>query len=133
MPQTILVVDDDPHSRVLYGSALLERGYGVVIARNGLECIHLARHTRPAAILLDLRMPLLDGFETLRYLKQFKETRSIPVCAITAYPFSDEEKNAVTSVGGVLEKPMSGQKLVAEIEARVGPPLNRSPSPLEPL
>src|SRR5690606_21157482 len=96
-------------------------------------CVHLARQTRPAAILLDLRMPLMDGFQALHYLRRFTETRSIPICAISAYPVSDEERDVVTLLEGFLEKPATGQKVVAAIEARVGPPLHRSPSALGPL
>ena len=83
MPKSILIVDDDEDNRRIYSAALSERGYRVLVAMHGAEGVHLARTHKPALILLDIRMPVMDGWGAIRWLKSYPETRRIPVCAIS--------------------------------------------------
>lgn len=124
MSKSVLVVDDDEILRNLYEVALLTRGYDVRTASNGAEGVHLARRYLPDLILLDLDMPVMDGWQVLRYLREYRETRRVPVWVISASPTRDERESwfGEFTVERVLEKPVSLDDLVAEVEARIGPP-----------
>ena len=80
----ILVIDDDPGSCELVGSMLTQRGFKVITATDGLSGIELARAAQPAVILLDMRMPGLDGFSTCHCLTHGCLPVKIPVVAMTA-------------------------------------------------
>jgi len=80
---TVLVVDDQPGIRRLLMEVLTEEGYSVVTAANGYECIDKAKVIKPDLILMDMKMPGMDGIETLRELKQSNETDK--VIMMTAY------------------------------------------------
>lgn len=121
--KTILIIEDDADTREIYRAALEDRGYRVIIASQGAEGVHLARRSSPDLILLDIRMPILDGWGAARYLKSDPETRNIPICAISAY--ESEEEGAATSArvdfDCFLMKPIAPELIVAEVQARVGP------------
>lgn len=120
----VLIVEDDEDARVVYQNALKARGYTVTAARQGAEGVHLARKLRPNLILLDIRMPVMNGWQALHYLRSYEETRSIPVCAISAYPPEKEELERFGSMDcdWYLMKPISPRDVVAEVESRIGPP-----------
>ena len=124
MPRSVLIVDDDEDNRRIYSAALSERGYRVLVAKHGAEGVHIARAHRPALILLDIRMPVMDGWGAIRWLKSYPETRSIPVCAISAYAPDEEELRRVgeNAFDSYLMKPLDPRDLVAEVEARIGRP-----------
>jgi two-component system alkaline phosphatase synthesis response regulator PhoP len=83
--EKVLVVDDEEQIRELLREFLVDAGYEVLMAANGEEAIELAQRERPDLILLDIRMPELDGVETCVRLKTHEETRSIPVIIATAF------------------------------------------------
>jgi DNA-binding response OmpR family regulator len=83
MAHTVLVVDDEEIIRDLIGTVLLEEGYEVLEAGGGEEAIELARKQKPDVILLDIRMPGIDGIHTCRRLKRDQETKDIPVIMVT--------------------------------------------------
>ena len=107
----ILVVDDEPKLRLLL-SKMLEKQYSVLEACNGDEAINIARAQKPALILLDIMMPVRDGYTTLNNIKADRRTRDIPVIMVTAV---DYELNARLSKSlgaeGFLAKPFSYQSL----------------------
>ena len=80
----ILVVDDELKNVKLLEALLLPRGYAVVKAYNGEEALQQVQQEQPDLILLDVMMPLLDGFEVCKRLKENDETRLIPVVIMTA-------------------------------------------------
>ena len=80
---TVLVVDDQPGIRRLLMEVLTEEGYNVVTAANGYECIEKAKLIKPDLILMDMKMPGMDGIETLRELKHINEVDK--VIMMTAY------------------------------------------------
>lgn len=80
----ILVVDDEKHIVRLVQVNLERRGYQVITAYDGLECLEKVKKEKPDLIILDVMMPRLDGFETLKRLKADPETRDIPVVMLTA-------------------------------------------------
>lgn len=123
MPKTVLLIEDDEDTRDIYRAALEDRGYVVQTATQGAEGVHLARRTLPDLILLDIRMPVLNGWGAARYLKTDSETRNIPICAISAYDAEHEEAEAAEHVDFdcFLMKPITPDAILAEVEARIGP------------
>ena len=92
MGDKVLVVDDEWKIRDVLSQFLTEKGYEVILASNGEEAIELVEKENPDVILLDVRMPGIDGIETCRRLKEEEKTRSVPVIMITA--FQDREIEA---------------------------------------
>ena len=84
IPATILVVDDEVKNVKLMEALLLPRGYRVITATHGEEALQRVSQERPDLILLDVMMPIMDGFETCKRLKDDPETRLIPVVIMTA-------------------------------------------------
>ena len=84
MGEKILVVDDELEIRDMLGRFLTEQGYAVILASDGKEALHLAEKENPQAILLDIKMPGVDGIGTCKALKANEETRFIPVIMATA-------------------------------------------------
>jgi len=85
MDHKILVVDDERPIRDLLQTFLNEEGYEVILASNGEEALELAEREQPHAILLDVKMPGIDGVETCTRLKAGEKTRLIPVIVATAF------------------------------------------------
>jgi signal transduction histidine kinase/CheY-like chemotaxis protein len=120
--KTIMVVDDDATARELISRYLLDAGFQVVSASNGIEALKMAREIRPIAITLDVVMPELDGWTVLSALKGDPELASIPVVMVT---ITDEKNRAFTlGAAGYLTKPIDRAKLynlLAPWRAAVGP------------
>ena len=85
MPGKILLVDDAEEIRDLLGGFLEEQGYQVVLASDGNEALDLVESENPQVIILDLKLPGLNGIEVCKRLKEREETRSIPVIIITGF------------------------------------------------
>jgi CheY-like chemotaxis protein len=115
----VLVVEDDVDTIEMMRLALRRVGYNVDIAADGYEALSLARRWRPRAILLDLRLPGMDGYEALTHLKRSLDTRLIPIVVTSAH-VADPEKEIkqLKSMGVVsfLPKPFTVNQLVAEID-----------------
>jgi CheY-like chemotaxis protein len=93
----VLVVDDYADAREMYAESLVVSGFRVAEAANGLEAIDLAQQLTPDAIVMDLSLPGLDGWEATRRLKADSRTRHIPVVAVTGHAqarASDEARKA---------------------------------------
>ena len=84
MADTVLVVDDEEYVRELLKTFLTEMGYQVIVASHGEEALDLAKKERPQVIILDVKMPGIDGIETCRRLKSDEGTGVIPVIVATA-------------------------------------------------
>ncbi|MCB1717394.1 MAG: response regulator [Candidatus Competibacteraceae bacterium] len=118
--KTILIVDDMAMNRDLL-EQLLEDDYRVVSAANGEESIVMARRERPDLILMDLSLPLLDGWDASRLLKADPELAEIPIIALTAHVMrGDEEKARAAGCDGFLGKPIDEDQLFATIETYLG-------------
>ena len=85
MPEKILVVEDEQDLRELVGKYFVDMGYQVVVTADGADALDLAKEEKPQIILLDLRMPELDGLEICKKLKADETTRTIPIIIVTAY------------------------------------------------
>lgn len=81
--ETLLIVDDEAHQRMLYREELNEEGYQIILARNGKEALEKVLETTPDLIVLDIRMPVMDGLEALG--KIIGRERNIPVIIHSAY------------------------------------------------
>src|SRR5438045_6834404 len=91
---SILVVDDAEDGREMLVEYLAFRGFHVVEAQNGTEAIEVARRVRPHVILMDLSMPVVDGWEATRQLKADPLTKDIIIIAVTAHAFPREQEAA---------------------------------------
>ncbi len=117
-PGKVLVVDDDRDTRDLLQTALEQRGFSVVLTSSGKRALTLARQEHPNLILLDLKLPGMDGYEVLQRLKSAPETAEIPVMIITGSLTDDELKQQkLLSLGAArfMTKPFAVDELVYEI------------------
>jgi signal transduction histidine kinase/CheY-like chemotaxis protein len=123
----VLVVDDDASTRQLLRRILEEQGYTVVEAENGRAALVRMNERGPGAILLDLMMPEMDGFEFLSALHAREAWRQIPVVIITAKDLTSEERERLNgSVVRILQKGAYGQEeLLAEVSALVAASIGR--------
>jgi len=115
----VLVVDDD-HALMAMVSTLLEsEGYAVKIAYNGVEALHYASESPPDLVLLDLHMPVMDGWTCCRLLRQYRQTENIPIIVMSA----DGKRAAVHAelkVDHFLPKPFEIEDLLSCIVEYVG-------------
>jgi CheY-like chemotaxis protein len=114
----ILLVEDNEMNRDMLARRLQRRGYGVLIAPDGAEGVAQAQAEVPDLILMDMSLPVLDGWEATRRLKATPETQSIPVIALTAHAMSgDREKAIEAGCDDYDTKPVEFNRLLAKIEA----------------
>jgi CheY-like chemotaxis protein len=113
----VLVIEDDPSSRRLYAEQLLHAGFDVAEAHNGLQAVEKASDLMPDAIVSDLGLPGIDGFELCRRLQRDPRHRRRPIVAITGRYFSTEDIARARREGcsAVLIKPFLGDELVMEL------------------
>jgi two-component system, cell cycle response regulator DivK len=102
----ILVVEDNQDYRELLSYYLLNSGFEVVIARNGREAIDCAERHLPQMILMDLNLPVMDGWEATRLIKELQATAHIPVLAISANCSEGKEKIIAAGAVGCVQKPI---------------------------
>lgn len=116
----VLVVDDDADSRIIYTSLLQSRGHEVLAAVDGLEGVRLAEVWGPDVILMDLGVPGIDGWEATRRIKAGRETRSIPVIAVSAHALPEHRARArEAGCCCYLTKPVDPHEVVANIQRTV--------------
>ncbi len=117
----VLLVDDYPDAREMYREYLKFSGYDVVEAANGIEALQRAIETSPDIILMDLSLPVMDGWEATRRLKADARTASIPVVALTGHALSGIfEGAAQAGCDAFVTKPCLPEDLVAEIRTVLG-------------
>ncbi|HEX2173899.1 MAG TPA: response regulator [Dehalococcoidia bacterium] len=120
MPK-ILLVEDNEVNRDLLARRLRRREFDVVPAADGAEALVLARSESPDLILLDMGLPVLDGWETARRLKAAPETRSIPVIALTAHALTDDRRRAIDAgCDDYASKPIDFPHLLETIDRLLG-------------
>ncbi len=90
----ILLVEDNEMNRDMLSRRLERKGYQIVIAVDGQQGINLARSERPDLILMDMSLPLIDGWEATRQLKGADDTKGIPIIALTAHAMAEDERRA---------------------------------------
>jgi CheY-like chemotaxis protein len=119
--KTVLLVEDNEDNRIVYSTILQHFGYVVMEALNGEEGIAKARAERPDLILMDISIPVIDGWEATQVLKRDPETRGIPIIALTAHALaSDREKAMEVGCDSYLAKPCEPKAVVSEVEKFIG-------------
>ncbi len=117
----ILLVEDNEMNRDMLSRRLVRRGYEVVVAVDGEEGLARAARERPDLILMDMSLPVLDGWEATRRLKADPATAAIPVIALTAHAMA-EDRERTLSVGcdDFDTKPVDFARLTGKVEALLG-------------
>ena len=117
----VLLVEDDRAGRLLFAAWLQQSGFRVEQAHNGLQALERAFDLRPDAILTDLNIPGIDGYELTRRLKMDSRTQHIPILAVTGYaPFTQDPSRAERAgCDAVLPKPCLPDDLEATLNALI--------------
>jgi two-component system, cell cycle response regulator DivK len=117
MKGTILVIEDNEKNAYLVTYILEKCGYQVIQARDGETGIALARQIKPDLILLDIQLPVMDGYAVARELTRNGELRGSPIVAVTSYAMiGDRERTLAAGCVGYIEKPINPATFLAEIE-----------------
>lgn len=116
MPPSILIADDYDDNRELLRLMLEVMGYRISEARNGRECVLMAQTEPPDLILLDLSMPILDGWGVLKELRADERTQSVPCVAVTAFADPTRERALAAGFDAYLSKPFKAKELVDTVE-----------------
>jgi len=120
MPR-ILLVEDNEMNRDMLSRRLARREYEVLVAVDGKEGVEMAGSEAPDLILMDMSLPVMDGWEATRQLKASPETKAIPIIALTAHAMSgDREKAMEAGCDDYDTKPIELPRLLAKIEALLG-------------
>ncbi len=113
----VLVVDDEIHIIHVVAIKLRSNGFEVVTASNGAQAYELACSENPDLIVTDFQMPVMDGFELVRKLREKEQTKDIPVIMLTARSFSiEQEQKEQLNISDCLGKPFSPKELLKKIE-----------------
>ena len=116
MSKRILVVEDQPDNRQIIRDMLAGTGYEITEAENGEEALAAIAKQRPDLILMDIQLPIMDGYAATRRIKNDPALKSIPIIAVTSYALSGEEKKArEAGCDDYVPKPYSPRQLVAKI------------------
>src|SRR5688572_8275352 len=116
-PPTVLIVEDNEDNRIVYSTMLRHFGFAVDEAENGAEGILKARSSLPDLILMDIAIPLVDGWEAVQRLKKDPTTAHIPIVALTAHAMpADRERAMHVGCDGYLAKPCEPRAVVEEVK-----------------
>ena len=119
----ILIVDDHVDTRNIFSAILNYDGYHVLEAENGEAAVATALVLHPDMILMDIVMPVLDGFSSAEVLRSLPATHSIPILAVSGALCSDDDKERVASLfNGYLMKPITPTRVLAEVQRFIGAP-----------
>jgi len=117
MKRTILIIEDNEQNLYLLTFLLEKHGYRIETARDGLSGIEKALYVRPDLILLDIQLPVMDGYAVAHRLKSYVELTQTPIVAVTSYAMpGDREKAIESGCTGYIEKPINPDTFVAQIE-----------------
>jgi CheY-like chemotaxis protein len=116
-PPLVLLVEDDRSTRALYRDYLSHSGFRIIDAHNGHQALEKARELQPHAVVTDLAVPGMDGFEFCKALQQSASTRSIPVLAVTGHSeyLDDPERFRHSGILQVLTKPCPPDVIATEL------------------
>ena len=118
---TVLLVEDNEDNRTIYTDVLEHAGYRVVSAPDGEQGVHLACELHPDLILMDLSMPVIDGYLATRLLRADPCTRTIPIVAVTAHAMEgDREQVLANGFDGYVPKPATPREVLGEVKRRLG-------------
>ena len=113
----VLVVEDNDNNLYLMRFILGKLGVEVLEARDGAAGVRLAEQQRPDLILMDIQLPVLDGYEATRRIREDPELASVPVIAVTSYAMvGDRERALQAGCTAYVEKPIQPEQFIAEIK-----------------
>lgn len=122
MKKKILVIEDNEQNLYLIRYILEKNGYEVAAATDGMAGIEAAAAVRPDLILLDIQLPVMDGYTVARRLREDPRTAPIPIVAVTSYAMAgDREKALASGCTGYIEKPIDPETFLAQVEAHLPP------------
>ncbi len=117
MKGRILYIEDNEQNLYLVTFLLTANGHEVVQARDGREGIALAAQHKPDLILMDIQLPLMDGYEVARHLRDNPDLDGVPIVALTSFAMAgDRERALAAGCTGYIEKPINPDGFVSEIE-----------------
>jgi two-component system cell cycle response regulator DivK len=118
----ILLVEDNELNRDMLGRRLARRGFEMMFALDGAEGVRMAEQALPDLILMDISLPVMDGWEATSRLKSSPKTAAIPIIALTAHALREDEDHAfAVGCSDFVRKPVELDILLAAIQ-RLGPP-----------
>ncbi len=121
MPKKILVVEDTEDNRQILRDLLGMAGYDMVEAHDGAQGVAMAAEHKPDLILMDIQMPVMDGYEATRRIKANPELKAIPIVAVTSYALSgDEQKTRDAGCDAYIAKPYSPRQMLAKVREILG-------------
>jgi two-component system, cell cycle response regulator DivK len=116
MTKRILMVEDTEDNRQIIRDLMESVGYDLIEAEDGAAGVAMATEHRPDLILMDIQLPVMDGYEACRRIKADPELRHIPIIAVTSYALSgDETKTKAAGCDGYVAKPFSPRQLLAKM------------------
>ena len=117
MKKRILIIEDNEQNIYLLTILLEKSGFDIVQAKDGKTGLELAALENPDLILLDIQLPVMDGFEVARQFKQNKKTADIPIVAVTSYAMVGDRENVLAAgCEGYLEKPINPDTFIDQIK-----------------
>ncbi len=120
MKSKILIIEDNEQNLYLLTFIMEKNGYQVIQARNGPDGIEKASQEKPDLIILDIQLPLMDGYEVARRLKENPETNNIPIVAVTTYAtVGDREKILTAGCNGYIEKPINPETFMEQVKCHL--------------
>ena len=121
MSKQILIIEDQEDNRAILRDLLTSAGYEFVEAINGAEGVTAAERERPDLILMDIQLPLLDGYEATRQNRAIEGLQTTPIIAVTSYALSgDEAKALAAGCNAYITKPYSPRRLLAKVREFLG-------------
>lgn len=117
MKSKILIIEDNPQNMYLMTYLLKSFDYEVIQADNGREGIRLSREARPQAILLDIQLPELNGYQVAEELRKDASLREVPIIAVTSYAMpGDKERALAAGASGYIEKPINPKTFIFQLQ-----------------
>jgi two-component system, cell cycle response regulator DivK len=117
----VLLIEDNEMNRDMLSRRLIRRGFQVVFAIDGQQGVDLARSERPDIILMDMSLPVIDGWEATRQVKADEATRGVPVIGLTAHAMSGDRERAIEAGCDDYDtKPVELDRLIGKIERLLG-------------
>src|SRR5262245_39811503 len=121
MSKCILVVEDQLDNRQILRDLLGNAGYELIEAENGQEALKAVARQRPDLILMDIQLPIMDGYETTRRIRSNEDLKSIPIIAVTSYARAgDDAKSLAAGCNAYVTKPYSPKQLLAKVREYLG-------------
>jgi len=120
MKRTVLLIEDNEQNRYLTTFLLEKNDYVVKSVTDGKSALEVAKDLKPHIILLDIQLPVMDGYSVARALREIRSLEGVTIIAVTSYAMSgDRERALAAGCNGYIEKPITPETFVSDIESFV--------------